>query len=978
MLDKFKIGILPNIKADEDCLYVYIDHEGGEFIGKIEKEDGKWKESKVKGNPPYGWGGKSYMGYMTKKDVMNWLVKDYDSVEEIDEDDLEEREEDINDEEVDAANIKKDIKADEKPDAFNKEIQKSGKNGYTVDDVRKAGFTLEPMECKYCGSKEVVYNQYSDSALCEECGKDQDGKVESSSKAKKTKENIKKNVKASTYTDFIENNAEEIKEAKSQIKKMYAAGFANKIDEEKAKELLKVYDEIVAEYVYGWAVDGKVETNELADLGLRISDKFGTEPHQVLNAINDLYMKTRKELNIKEDDDDIDAAKKEKVTISKGVDTKEQRMKSDYKDRKAISNDALLTSKIEKLIELLPKDDKRVERYKKMLSDLKDQTKVDKKLNEPGRMENVSNEEDYKKAGALKARKIKAAKIYDVNDVVTFHVNEIELPEAEWGDIDKDIVKQHDGQKATITQTNITDADHPFYDIEFGDGFILPGVNAQHIIKASADDVHTLALAVFGDSAATFEDKETGEIKVMVNKEIKLQGPEAEVKTKLEDMYAEKNDLDAGLEHINVDETAEKLVMSIKDWIDEELKDLDPEVVEDDKKLKEILKKAFKELSELFSINAKLDKEDKKSLIAIQEDLDSAIRELRDVRSEVDSVDSRDIDPIISDLQRVYKNIESVIDVNASIKSNISAMEKKEIDKKLKEIFDIVKDKVTNVQTKSEIDNALQELELAIHESPQILADDVAVDLIDKNAKDIFDVAEGLPIGNGYMAHKDANSNEIYVLDNKGTEVLRVPNVFLNDMANIIELFRVILKLETPADNTGETLPATAPGVPAKLNAEDSLGQRIDKIFDQKDGKQIELEEKDKEDEEEVDEAVKEEDDEEKEEETEPEGVTEEQLAELKRQINEKSNKAKEIVTYMIKSNKNFVSAVEIQKYKTPGESLIFAKQRAVEVKQSKVYKILLDSPDATLDLFIDEKNNGNVRSAFNMQAKILNRLSQA
>jgi ribosomal protein S27E len=48
---------------------------------------------------------------------------------------------------------------------------------YTVDDARKAGYNLEPLYCKHCGSDEVTYHQGTDSARCQECGKDQDEPV---------------------------------------------------------------------------------------------------------------------------------------------------------------------------------------------------------------------------------------------------------------------------------------------------------------------------------------------------------------------------------------------------------------------------------------------------------------------------------------------------------------------------------------------------------------------------------------------------------------------------------------------------------------------------------------------------------------------------------------------------------------------------------------------------------------------------------
>jgi len=42
---------------------------------------------------------------------------------------------------------------------------------YTVEDVLEAGFTLKPIVCKFCGSKEVVFHQYIGDAYCQECSK---------------------------------------------------------------------------------------------------------------------------------------------------------------------------------------------------------------------------------------------------------------------------------------------------------------------------------------------------------------------------------------------------------------------------------------------------------------------------------------------------------------------------------------------------------------------------------------------------------------------------------------------------------------------------------------------------------------------------------------------------------------------------------------------------------------------------------------
>jgi len=41
---------------------------------------------------------------------------------------------------------------------------------YSVEEVIAAECTLEPMECKFCGSLEVIFLQYVGDAYCEECG----------------------------------------------------------------------------------------------------------------------------------------------------------------------------------------------------------------------------------------------------------------------------------------------------------------------------------------------------------------------------------------------------------------------------------------------------------------------------------------------------------------------------------------------------------------------------------------------------------------------------------------------------------------------------------------------------------------------------------------------------------------------------------------------------------------------------------------
>jgi len=59
--------------------------------------------------------------------------------------------------------------------ASENQIRKSSEHGYTIQDVKAAGFTLEPMvcvnaECPDPTSGNVVYSQSIGDACCEECG----------------------------------------------------------------------------------------------------------------------------------------------------------------------------------------------------------------------------------------------------------------------------------------------------------------------------------------------------------------------------------------------------------------------------------------------------------------------------------------------------------------------------------------------------------------------------------------------------------------------------------------------------------------------------------------------------------------------------------------------------------------------------------------------------------------------------------------
>jgi hypothetical protein len=82
-------------EQDEDAetvFYVEIDDDDNSFIGKIYKddEDSRWKEKVIEGKSET-FGTKTYMSYLTKKDIISWLSDDYDEAHEIDEDELDDK-----------------------------------------------------------------------------------------------------------------------------------------------------------------------------------------------------------------------------------------------------------------------------------------------------------------------------------------------------------------------------------------------------------------------------------------------------------------------------------------------------------------------------------------------------------------------------------------------------------------------------------------------------------------------------------------------------------------------------------------------------------------------------------------------------------------------------------------------------------------------------------------------------------------------
>jgi len=268
--------------------------------------------------------------------------------------------------------------------------------------------------------------------------------------------------------------------------------------------------------------------------------------------------------------------------------------------------------------------------------------------------------------------------------------------------------------------------------------------------------------------------------------------------------------------------------------------------------------------------------------------------------------------------------------------------------------------------------------------------------------EDIFDISEGLAIGNGIMVHKDDETGELYAIDKEGNEIVRTVNAFVNDMAKVIEFYRDLLgidneetqevpeEIEEIADEVIEEAPVSSAAT------DDSEKDTIDDEEKDKD-KELVIDEEGNIEEGDLPEEPKEEQPDEtelsdkiqelidvqkeqtdimKEEEVEEEeealpDMSEDQLIDLKRQIDEKKDKVASTIEYMIENNKITPSNADINACRVKGESIIFAKQRARQKKVKELTKKLMKADDEMIDLYVQSLENNNTKEEANIFSKL-------
>lgn len=233
--------------------------------------------------------------------------------------------------------------------------------------------------------------------------------------------------------------------------------------------------------------------------------------------------------------------------------------------------------------------------------------------------------------------------------------------------------------------------------------------------------------------------------------------------------------------------------------------------------------------------------------------------------------------------------------------------------------------------------------------------------------KDSFDITDGIALGDGYVAHKDAEKDEIYVMDKSGQEVFRAPKKgFVDDVASLIDTLRGILHIqgEIPKEGEGtvsEGKPEEAPqGGEAPAEGEkakpDTIDEQVSDIYDKID----EL----------YDMQVKQGNPEENEEgKKEEEAQNVQELAELKKEIDQKRTEVDKTLKSLMDNKQIVISREDIQKFIIAGESPLYAKKKAMQDKLKRFAKKLYAMDMATIktiqEVLIGKKNKDDNSNAF-------------
>jgi len=300
--------------------------------------------------------------------------------------------------------------------------------------------------------------------------------------------------------------------------------------------------------------------------------------------------------------------------------------------------------------------------------------------------------------------------------------------------------------------------------------------------------------------------------------------------------------------------------------------------------------------------------------------------------------------------------------VKEEVKANEEEIEKaklKAIDKLIKEQEKLIDafyndDGTDKIKVKKDIEAVTQKIEDIKSGKINIMAEPQETNMpepkpedLDKPAgedeaeMDAFDLTDGVALGEGYIAHKDPETGEIYVIDKEGTEVMRNPNAFVDDVTKIIEFYQSVLNIEQKEEPKPEETPS---GEDVSIEEEvveeepkgieetlEDIKDKVNELVDMEkgQGQEEELTEEDEE----------------------ADTKNNEELAKLKKEMDEKKQQVEQVLTSLNENKMIVVSRGDIQRHIIAGENPIFAKKKAKEEKIKRLAKKLWAMDNETIKI---------------------------
>ena len=133
--------------SDEGFFVVIANENDGAFVGMVNKDGGKWRETDVAGEAPRNWGG-NYMSYLTPADIMQHIRNDYSRGSQV------QGPFDTEEEAVTYAQTHFDLGGDSEYDEFDDELDEGGMKDIDIGRQDRDTMTSQQFRGQYKQSKD--------------------------------------------------------------------------------------------------------------------------------------------------------------------------------------------------------------------------------------------------------------------------------------------------------------------------------------------------------------------------------------------------------------------------------------------------------------------------------------------------------------------------------------------------------------------------------------------------------------------------------------------------------------------------------------------------------------------------------------------------------------------------------------------------------------------------------------------------------